>query len=374
MIAESNFSGYLKSYTVVQEEISSDVLNTDRLYQNQLSSRLMLDYFKDNQIWQIHYELGRDFNSNRPPFSASDISGEGYRYSDIRNIIGPNDGKNQTIQNLDRFNVQFQFDAGDLTIGRQAITFGAARIINPTDVFLPFDVQALNTEYRTGIDGIRFQRPFGQVGELDFGIILGPDGDRDNSAVFAQLQTNISGGDYQFTLISFSEQQLAAFGLQSALGEFGLWFETAFVTGDVDYNRSSIGIDYGFNENWFGTIEYHYNGAGSQDTNDYLTELVSRPYQDGGVFLLGKHYLIPVISWQASALLGMSFQAIANLDDGSIFINANADYSLSDNLYLGLGYYLFSGDNLTLQNGNINLDSEYGGNPNRFILSLRYYF
>jgi hypothetical protein len=48
-------------------------------------------------------------------------------------------------------------------------------------------------------------------------------------------------------------------------------------------------------------VEYHYNGAGSEDTADYIVEQFTKPYQAGGVFLLGQDYLIPSLSWHKSA-------------------------------------------------------------------------
>ncbi len=376
-----NFSGYLKNYSVIQDEIDNDLFQFDQSYRMQNSARLMLDYFKDDQVWQLHYEAGIESHSRLLPGASSFVtpSRQGYRLSDLRSTIGPSPKKNTVPQNLDRFNVQFQMESGDLTIGRQAITFGSARIINPTDVFIPFDVRTLNTEYRTGIDAIRFQKPVGQLGELDMGVVLGPDGRPENSSAFLQLLANASGRDYQFTAMRFADQNLLGAGVQSALGELGFWLETAFVSGDDNYNRTSIGVDYAFNENVFAMVEYHYNGAGSSDADSYLGSLNDAAYRAGGVFLLGENYLIPVVSWQVNTLLGLSFQTLANLDDGSLFVSANADYSLSDNVYLGMGYHHFSGKDFNVSgvdplNMQLQLGSEYGGNPDSLYMSLRYYF
>ena len=103
------------------------------------------------------------------------VVGDNYRLTDLDTNLLDNDNKNPLYQNLDRLNFQVQMDAGDLTIGRQAISFGSARIINPTDIFLPFDVRTFNTEYRNGVDALRFQRPWGDLGEIDIGIVLGKD-------------------------------------------------------------------------------------------------------------------------------------------------------------------------------------------------------
>jgi len=240
-------------------------------------------------------------------------------------------------------------------------------------------VRTLNNEYRIGIDAVRFQKHIGPLGEIDMGVILGADGKPENSAVFFQLLTNVSGSDYQFTAMRFAKQNLIGAGIQSALGVLGFWLEAAYVSGDEDYTRASIGVDYAFNERIFGMIEYHHNGAGSSNPHNYLEKLDDSAYTAGGVFLLGKNYLIPVISWQQSTLLTLSLQSLANLDDGSMFLSMNAEYSLSDNWYMGLGYYHFIGEDFNFSNEIPNdalfeFGSEYGSNPDSIFVSLRYYF
>ena len=369
--ADTRVSGYIKNYNLVQDKIDFGGFSTDTFYSSQFSGRAMLDVLdvQDGRYsFQLHYELGREFNSDDTGL-LNFASRNTYRLTDIEATPGDASNKSLTRQNLDRFNVQVRLDSGDLTIGRQPITFGAARIINPTDVFLPFDVQTLNTEYRVGIDAMRFQRPVGQLSELDVGVVLGDDGSG-NSAAFARLKSNFSGSDFEFTYIRFSEQQLIGFGIETTLGQFGGWLETASVSGDEDYRRTSLGLDYGFNESWFGMLEYHYNGAGGDDPAEYLKLLTSTPYQAGGVFLLGKHYLSPSLSWQVSALTTVSLQMIANLEDKSQFVQLSADFSLNDNLYLGISYFGFGGEQPDLTN----LNSEYGSNPDRLIASLRFYF
>lgn len=365
--ADTRFSGYLKNFTVLQEDVSNDVFQIDSNYSSQFSARLMAEGFQENLSWQVHYELGSQFNARRQPNFALPIERNPYRLSDIKNQLSDSNSKTSTVQNLDRFNLQLSLDAGDLTIGRQPITFGSARIINPTDVFLPFDVQALNTEYRVGIDAIRFQKPVGQLSELDVGYILSEETDR--SALFSRFKTNAVGSDFEFTAIRFSELKLLGVGIQSTLGPFGAWFEVANVSGEDSYNRVSGGLDYGFSESVFGMLEYHYNGAGG-DPSEYFTQINQPAYIDGGVFLLGENYLLPSLSWQASALTSYSLQIIANLDDESNFVILGFDRSLTDNLYLGGSVYWFTGDDASLTN----IGSEYGNNPNQLILNLRYYF
>jgi hypothetical protein len=192
LATDLNKSGYVKSYINAQQ--GTPLLNTETLYQSQNSARLMLDVFTKNKVWQIHYEGGLDLQSSRlfEQGTNSSFNPNSYRFKDLQARSGDSKSKNSFFQNLDRFNVQLQLQSGDLTIGRQAITLGSARIINPTDVFLPFNVRTRNTEYRTGIDAIRFQKPLGELSELDLGIIVGENAKPENSAFFIQYLNHFS--------------------------------------------------------------------------------------------------------------------------------------------------------------------------------------
>ena len=376
-LAEINVSGYLKSFVVAQEALDNPVFQTDRIYQSQNSARLMLDGFSGNITWQLHYELSPVLVSDSLPagIPTFNVLYSNYRLSDLETNLLDDDNKNQLFQNLDRLNFRVQMDAGDLTIGRQAISFGSARIISPTDIFLPFDVRTFNTEYRTGVDAIRFQRPWGELGEIDIGVVLGKDAKRENSAAFLRVRTNRNGTDYQLALIEFAEQQLTGLGLQTAIWNLGFWLETAYVNGDKDYLRLSTGIDYSFSENTFAQLEYHYNGAGSNDHRDYLSNLDSIPNQRGGVFLLGKNYVIPSFTLQLSPLWFLASQAIVNLDDDSSFLSLSAQYNIAEDFYMDFGYYHFSGDDFSLNNAGLpDFTSEYGPNPDTLFVSIRYYF
>lgn len=370
-------SGYLKSFAIRQDAIDTPFVDTGILYQSQNSLRLMWQTFGDNTAWQLHYEVSPVFNSRTLPFNnATFATSEGsYRLSDPDVQLNDEADKHQVFQNLDRLNVQFNLEAGDLTIGRQAITFGSARVINPVDVFLPFDVRTFNQEYRIGVDAVRFQYPFGQLGEVDVGIVFGDGARSKNSAAFVQVRDNVSGHDLQLSLIRFAEQNLIGAGIQSSLWSLGAWMEAARVSGDQDYWRGSTGVDYAFSENVYGLIEYHYNGAGTGEPGRYILQSTTLPYRRGGVFLLGRHYLIPALSWQLSPIWTISLQSLTNLDDHSAFYSLSAEFNAAENVYADFGYYHFRGEPVRESfSGTPVLASEYGTNPDILFVSLKYYF
>ena len=315
--SELNLQGYIKSYLIAQEGQSNSLFTLPSLTRSQNNIRLMLDIFGSNTIWQIHYEVspllssraGNPFSTNTQPTAP------GYRLTDLDPLLKASENKRSVLQNLDRFNVQFQFADGDLTVGRQAITFGSARIINPTDVFLPFNLGTLNTEYRIGVDSIRYQKAWGELGELDAGLVFGDNAQSKNSAAFIQLKQNFRGNDLKISLIQFADQTLVGGGLEGALGNFGIWLEIASVSGPDDYTRGSVGVDYAFTANTFAMAEYHVSSAGTTETEQYLNHFESLAFKTGGVFLLGRHYIIASLSQTLSPLWQVSVQTIQNLDD-----------------------------------------------------------
>lgn len=375
---QTHISGYLKTYGVAQAALRTDFFSLGEIYQSQSSGRLMVESFSDSVVFQMHYELSplsvsRSLGADSLTYR---IVGDSYRWSDLEASLSNSEGsKTQLYQNLDRFNVQIQTESYDVTIGRQAIAFGSARFINPIDVFLPFNLRTFNTEYRTGVDAIRVQRAWGDLGEIDVGLVFGADADPETSAAFLQLRNNVAGKDFNFSLIEYAEQTLVGGGMQSELGSLGFWLEAAYVDGQSNYVRASTGVDYAFNEVIFGMVEYHFNGAGSRRSEDYLSLYETQPYQRGGVFLLGERYVIPSLAVQVSPLLSFNVQGIFNLEDNSNYTMLSAEYNVAENVYMDFGVYVFSGRGLMLSpQQSLMLGSEYGANPNMLYASLRWYF
>jgi len=375
-------AGYLKSYALWQDAVAPI---SEEQWQSQNSVRLMLDYFPAEQ-WslQAHYEM-QPIYQDKPsvlgaegsPFSTLASIENRYRYQDISNDYGDGEEHWMVLHNLDRLNVRYSTEQGDFTIGRQVVSFGSARFVNPTDIFVPFALQTLNQEYRVGIDAIRYQAVLGDFAQLDMGVVIGEDAEKANSGAFIRGRDNWSGSDVQAVLITLDQAWLLGGGLETAVGDFGFWLETAFVNAELaDYWRHSVGSDYALNERWILMLEYHYNGAGAKDPEDYLALLALQPYQQGGVYLLGQHYLVPALTWQASALVNVTASGFFNLLDDSCFVSLAAEMSWSDNLYSDFGLYWSQGDGIQLEQPSVTLQfgSEFGNYPVSLYASLRWYF
>jgi len=79
------------------------------------------------------------------------------------------------LQNLDRLYATVAAPHFDLYVGRQAIAWGSARAVNPTDIIAPFLYTEIDTEDRVGVDAARLRIPAGALGEIDAAYVGGED-------------------------------------------------------------------------------------------------------------------------------------------------------------------------------------------------------
>ncbi|TNE56752.1 MAG: hypothetical protein EP340_10910 [Alphaproteobacteria bacterium] len=383
-----HLSGYVKSYAVAQSNPDIEGLTgapAKPVYQSQNALRLMLagDDFLGGAL-EIHWEAKPIFSSQRiagagPGLSTTIASTDTrYRVGDFNPALDWGDDKAVLLQNLDRFNLQYAQDFGTITFGRQAIAFGSARFLSPTDILEPFLVSTLDQEYRVGVDALRFEKPLGDFSELDMGIVLGHEWRADESAAFLRARTSTGGSDLEAVVVLQNRWAMVGGGIERALGNFGFWAEAAYVhalDGD-DYTRASFGLDHSFGDNIIGMVEYHYSGAGESDPDDYIGLAGTQAFQKGGVFLAGEHYLVPAVTWIATPLLSVSASGFFNLSDESAFLRLGGEYSLSEDLYMDFGVNAAFGEGgrASPLPPYLTLGSEFGSVPTTAYLSLRHYF
>jgi hypothetical protein len=289
-------------------------------------------------------------------------------------------------QNLDRASVTLRFSSADFTVGRQAIAWGSARVINPTDVLAPFTFETLDTEDRIGVDAVRARIPLGTLSEIDAGYVFGKDLEFGNSAFFARTGLNAARTDFSVLFMGFRENLLLGFDLARPVGRAGFWLETAYVFADAlggenagvqeNYFRASSGVDYNLTGNTYGFIEYHFNGAGAALPRDYVKQYAEVAYTEGSVYLMGRHYLIPGLAWQYNPLVSFTFQSLIHMTDPSVFLAPQVEYNIASDIYLDAGAFVGVGRKPDIGNilEPVVLRSEFGGYPNIYFASLRRYF
>ena len=385
--AEFRVGGYYKNFSTVFNSPFPDAPMTG-IVVNRL--RLNLSHAPTDTL---SFAFAYDFTPrvqdpllfSESPFAVG-VASSRYRVVDFDARIYPSldkpAGSVGIYHNLDRAAVQFSTDFADFSIGRDAIAWGSARIINPTDIIAPYTYDQLDTEDRIGVDAVRVRIPVGVMGEVDTGYIFGNNFDFDKSAVFLRTQLNAAETDFSILLLEFQRDLLIGLDVARGIGGAGFWLETAYVLvkpfddepdAADDYLRTSIGLDYSFGGETYAFIEYHLNGAGARKPENYLTNLEQPAYTRGGVYLLGRHYLAPGFTHQLTPLISFSGQMLFNLSDPSTWIAPQVAYNVAEDIHLSIGGFVSIGKRP--KNGESSeFQSEFGSYPNLFFSSFRVYF
>ena len=385
--AELQFGGYYKNFSTI---IDSPLPNEPMMGAVVNRLRLNLSYAPATRL---SFALSYDFTpriQDSSLFSESPIAvsifPQTYRVVDLDSPIYPSGddpiGSVGIYHNLDRAFLQYSADFADISIGRDAIAWGSARVVNPIDVLTPFTYDQLDTEDRIGVDAVRVRIPIGAMGECDTGYIFGEGFDFEKSAFFLRSQLNATETDFSISLVGFQRHLLAGLDVDRGIGGAGFWLEAAYVFVDSfgqdagvadDYLRASTGFDYSLGEKTYGFIEYHFNGAGAKAPEDYLANLNQPAYTQGGVYLMGVHYLAPGFSHQLTPLISLGGQMLFNLSDSSVWVSSQLEYNIAEDIYLSAGSLISVGERFDVSE-NLKFRSEFGSYPNVVFTSFRFYF
>ena len=154
--------------------------------------------------------------------SMFDTSGPRMRYRGVDTRASTDfDGSDVGVAiDVERLNVRLSLPHADLTIGRQAVTFGTAYFWNPLDIFRPFDPTQFDRDYKSGVDAIRLDIPLGDYDMMTLVASLGKGTDEnrwERSAVGRhtndRLRNCLRRSAFYFDLTSH-----AAFGRKCAFG------------------------------------------------------------------------------------------------------------------------------------------------------------
>jgi len=357
--------------------------------QNALRLRLFYkpaDWFSAEAAWQVSPTVSHLATAMNDLFAPSLND---YRITDFKETLYTTpDGILSFPHSLDRLDLTFALPFMDIFIGRQAISFGTAKFLSPTDVFAPLSFQDINREEKVGVDAARVKFPLGEMSELDVGYVFGPDGRFSKSAAFVRGKFALWETDFSLMLVEYQYNLLAGLSIERSIGGAGVWLEAAYTAdgviegrdSDDDNFRLSAGADYNFadaNLVLFG--EYHYSMVGELRPSNYLTNAATKAaYRDSGVYLLGSHYLAVGFTKEITPLLNGSFQTLINLTDGSLLIAPRLEYSGADDLYWDLGAAIGAG--ATARKGDLIgftypvPRSEFGLYPYTVYTSMRFYF
>jgi len=334
---------------------------------------------KTKQLEALFPNLPAEFSYGATPLN------DDRRFMDLTDTIVDKDSS-FLVQRLDRIYLAWVPQWGSVKIGRQAITWGNGFIFNPFDLFNPFPPTEIDREYKAGDDMVNVQVSLPKIGDLQglYVVRRNPDThsvSSDQSSLAGKL--HLAAGSTEFDVMATRNYQDNVIGVGSrgyiadaAWRLDGTW--TFPEMGD-DYLSLVANLDYSwvwFGKNFYGFIEYYFNGLGEDDYQDAVQDAaLLEQLARGDIFVLGRNYLSGHVEIELHPLFKIFFTAINNIEDPSGILQPYATWDITQNLQMTAGVNVSYGAKGT-EFGGFTLPGTdvYTKSPNNAYLWLIYYF
>lgn len=248
---------------------------------------------------------------------------------------------------------------GSVEVGRQLIPWGVGRFFMPTDLFNPFDPLQLEPFERDGVDAVHFKsvRFHDWKGEFVFtprGKSLHP------NRYLGRVSHDIYGYEAGVLGGRVGKDHAVGLDLSGNLKDAAVRGEVLYreVDKEKDFLKFTLNADYNFPYNIYALLEYHFNGEGRHDTDDYQRTRFLR----GEIQQLARNYLALNLGYDLTNLIRLESNLIFNLDDASLFIQPEIQYEIKRNWLLTAKAQLFAGGS----------QSEFGAPDHLYLGELKY--
>jgi hypothetical protein len=372
------FGGHLK-YQYTQSDYRADDLIAvfdDPARDHGLDLRLKAENRRGPWDFAAHYELlalnGDTLAARRSvaaagiPFTGavSGLPDDRRRLFDLTHAIMDRE-RRAVVHRLDRLSLGHSGARQTLRFGRQAVSWGNGLVFQPLDFVNPFSPLAIDKDYKTGDDMLYGQWLVGERDDLQ--AILLPRRDpathhvEGNQSTYAvKFRARLAGIDVDLLAARHFSENLAGVGVVKSIGGAVWRLDASFTDLDNGDSATSLvtNLDYSWTwggKNVYGYVEYFRNGVGETDRANYpapSTELSARIAR-GELFTLARDYAALGMQVELTPLFNLHTNLIANLNDGSKFLQLSGVYDWRQDVQMRAGVNLPSGDRGT----------EYGGVP-----------
>jgi hypothetical protein len=241
---------------------------------------------------------------------------------------------------VDRAAVTVYTDAADITLGRQAITWGRSTLFPVADLWTKFSPFELDQTQKRGADAARVLVYPDYSTELDF--VVADRGSLEDLSGGVRVGRSFDWGDGFVAAGKFWNQISAMAGVSATFGSYRARAEVVepyhLDDGEFKLPRAVLGADY-ISSDLQLALEYHFNGAGQPGSDDYLSQLQSEVFARGESYFLGRHYVGGLVSYALGERSNLALSAIANVVDPSVIVSPSFRYVLSDEADLNVGAF-----------------------------------
>ncbi len=297
---------------------------------------------------EISFQQGRRLSEEiRQIIEASDfgplLSDAGIAWPEPANDVLGIDGVDDYL-NVARVYVDLYQPDFDLRLGRQAIHWGSAAFLNPTDPF-PELLIAEPWRPRRGMNAARMLMPIGEVSDLT--TVVGTNDSWTTIRAASRLRTTLALADLSVVAAYRGDDDDGFVGcdLRGTYG-VGYWLEAALWSGDWNTFDAAIGFDYSIDSVLEGVtfmVQYFYNGRGASETAEIGLESLdlesslgfeqsNNPEEDSvfGPILSGRHYAMSAVNVSVSLDAFLGVAGLMNLKDGTGFVVPTLSYRPTD--------------------------------------------
>lgn len=363
------FGGYLRSFTawqVVDDSVVdlTKLLTPDSVFEElglqstigraefKLSALDLLT-FEVHSRWQWNVASQPILGEGSAGFAGAGVSVEPTRSVDLSSDIikQPNHSVNH---DLDRLLLRFYFGEVDMSVGRQALTWGNSTLFSVADIWTTFSPFDLDTSQKRGIDALRVVWGVTDKVELDF--LVADRGSVEDISGGVRANIYLPFGDLYVAAAKNFEDVALATGLSASIDTVKMRGE---VMGRFDIDnkefelpRATLGVDWFPLTEFIMGVEAHFNGYGTQDADtafDYLSfGNTSEAHTRGEAYLLGRWYAGAYFNYRPHELVNITTSVMVNLTDPTALITWGLSYEVAASVDLGLGGLHGVGDGFEL--------------------------
>lgn len=306
--------------------------------------RLELDMqFTRDVTLDVHNRLFWSLNSPPSPMGGS-VFGIGAsaapdRTVDLSSTIIDENGI--FLENdIDRAALRIYTSAADITLGRQAITWGKSSIFPIVDLWARFSPYELDQSQKRGIDAARVLAYPSMDLELDF--VVADRGSLEDLSGGVRAGWTVDRVDLLFAAAKVWNEVVGVVGLSADLTDVKLRAEVVepfnLDSTEFELPRATVGVDW-IRPDFSLIGEYHFNGAGRPDSDEYVEQLSSDIFTRGESYFLGQQYLGATFAYTGVTDLSLTLTVISNLLDPSVLVSPALRYDISQNADLSLGAF-----------------------------------
>ncbi len=290
---------------------------------------------------------------------------------------------------VERLRLDVNLPAVDLKIGRQAITWGSALVVHPTDPFP--EVLALDPgKERAGVQAVRAEVPVGahQVSALvavgdDLSTFHADDTKFEDLPFTGAGRFTVRALEADWSAVAWGRPDGVWFGGADLRGTLGVgWWVEGGWHGAEEAPEVVVGIDYSFPvaEQLYVAAEYRYDGTGAEpEAYDWAARgggitvpsscaVFSAPAtaeetNSAPRFTLGQHYAHGILNVRLTEELAVSTAAVVNLKDTTGILVPDVSYNLGTNAVIHLGAQVPFGEDGEFRPDPSELTASFGGLP-----------